>query len=456
MTTSAPLAPQLRVSRHRKLGAALVLALALACAGGQEVAAAGPPRPAKARHQAKPRGVAKAAPRARAPRAIKRTGLRAGWTLPICYAPADRRRAIHCTDVATISRQSPEIALRLAEAVNRAAEARRGTRKPGLSADGVLADLLRDPTLLGCAGKGRHQGAVYLAAKGAALRSKRGKRGKRGIDKSITSACADSGAGGSDGIAIGTAVAEWYAATEADRTFYNDWLRDNSQCEAGSGGGGSATGNTMMQGGSDDGGGGSTGSTGARDASGTPSGTNPVAKPPTLKRFAGKLWEVVSSKLVSSKQWKQDTKNGATGGRGYCFADDDCASTCHGNAMARSLAKELQRSGYDGCNDDVTPAPGSTNTCYNVLNKNKLTESMRRQLWTEACAAKGGVQQACDDPSVCSVRCATPDELEKGERSWQACADPRAMCGPDQVGGWPGADPPKPDPGPAPFPEGRG
>jgi hypothetical protein len=459
MTRSGRCVPGPYPSFNARLGAAL--AFALAWTAGHDVAVAasanaapapGPQTRAKPEHQAKPSAIVKANPSSRAPRAIKRVGLEDGWTLPICYVPVDRRRPVQCTNVGTISRQSPEIALRLAEAVNRLAETRRGSRRGRLSAKDILADLVAEPELLGCAGSGRQQGASYLASRHMAAMRPVG--GGRGLDKRTASACSDASNGGSDGIAIGTAVADWQAAVESEQAFYTDWLRDDRQCENGSGGGGGhQSGNTMMEGDPDSGntaggGGGARGSSGAGGGSGTPNVKVREQTPPSIVRvIATKIWAT-----VSPNNYRPETKNAADAVRGYCFADADCATPCHGNAMARSLASELARSGYGGCNANVTPAPGTTDTCYNVLHENQLTESMRRQLWKEACEARGGAQQACDDPSVCSVRCVTPDELATSERSWKACGNPQAMCGPDQVGGWPGAEPPKPSPGPVPFP----
>lgn len=164
-------------------------------------------------------------------------------------------------------------------------------------------------------------------------------------------------------------------------------------------------------------------------------------------RYNRRLPMISTWRLVIGKIWskihtiKEDKARGGGGGiRGYyedCFVDMSCGNTYHESsifldAFAKAIAETLAKREHKSCTQ-MTPAPGSSNICYQVLSGNKLNKIQLAQFKKEFCDFQAGMMQpAGEGQSICALG-PQREKLQAGISVANICQDPRAMCSLDDM-----------------------
>lgn len=168
----------------------------------------------------------------------------------------------------------------------------------------------------------------------------------------------------------------------------------------------------------------------SRDAGGRDQGipTGQKREPSTLEKM-----QRFVEKTLGGGDHSDKNPAGASGPRGSCFEWQDCATSCNAQAVGRGIAELMAKYKMKGCNANVTPAPGSSNTCYGVRQGGSVNPAVLAQLAKEWCDKRNSITSS---DMAGSSRCSTVDDLRKLEvaRNTNVCKDTRAMCADDQAG----------------------
>lgn len=377
-----------------------------------------------------------------------------GWRVFVCHIPIDTKKHTFCLRLGTLSKLVPEQAIAIGEWMRDHAERWAATHPVLIPTGKELEVLLNQSKFAGCSGQLSDRGADVLVIRNPLPTT----RINNVEGMSISQACSNPMTTSPVSHAMGIAYTDIMDGVE----FLDSYGRRDDACGSQYRGGSPGTGviiNSMQedQGDTDD------------PPPPPPPTTDPPPPPPDpptdppadkdknekkislYDRIVGRAWFWVADKAGTlDKEWQEELSapNVGVGVRGYCIVDMECASSeCGKGAGTQALADMMfNRYGPQACEPAATPSPDSGSACFRIRKGGKITPEMQQQLAQEFCEFRQKFYGEVEGGSRCPL-------LNKPapKRPVNICADPRAMCTPDNGGIRP-SNTSSPRPRPLPIP----